>query len=163
MGIDRSPGQSTNAVRLLEQTGASFITHEYQSDPDRLSATDVAATLRIPAERLFKTLVTVADTGENLVFIVPGPLSLDLKKAARSAGRKRVMMLPLRELEPLTGYIHGGCSPFAMKKNLPTWMDETALLFETVLVSGGRRGLQVELPPRLLVELTNAQLADLSV
>lgn len=155
------PGR-TNAVRLLEQAGVPFETHEYEPDPDRLSATDVAATLGLPAERLFKTLVTVGTSGAHGVFIIPGPLSLDLKKAANACGEKRVAMLPLRELEPLTGYVHGGCSPFAMKRTLRTWIDESVLLFETVLVSGGRRGLQVELAPEVLVGMAGAAVADLT-
>ena len=155
-------GGRTNAVRLLEQAGATFATHEYEPDPERLSATHVAATLEMPIERLFKTLVTVGASGNHFVFVIPGSLSLDLKKAARAAGEKRISMLPLRELEPLTGYVHGGCSPVGMKRALPTWIDESVLLFDSVLVSGGKRGLQVELAPKALVEIAGASVADVT-
>ncbi|MFW6261335.1 MAG: YbaK/EbsC family protein, partial [Spirochaetota bacterium] len=94
-------------------------------------------------------------------FCLPGNAALDLKKAARAAGERRIGMLPARELQPLTGYVHGGCSPIGMKKTLPTWIEESAQLYKTILVSGGARGLDVEIAPGDLVRLVGATYADL--
>lgn len=152
----------TNAVRLLEAAGVAFRTHEYAVDEAALDAVSVAGAIGAEAERVFKTLIARADSGEALVFCVPGSAELDLKRAAAVAGARRVAMLPLRELEPMTGYVHGGCSPVGMKRRLPTWVDESAELFETIYVSGGRRGLQVELAPAALAGLVGASYADLT-
>ena len=153
----------TNAVRLLEAAGIPFTTREYGYTEDSLDAVSVARTVGVEPERVFKTLVTVAETGEHLVFCIPGPAALDLKKAAQAAGTRRIALIPVRELKPLTGYVHGGCSPIGMKRALPTFLDETAELFETILVSAGVRGLELELRPGLLRAQTNAVLADLTV
>lgn len=151
----------TNAIRLLESGGVAFGVHSYTVDEERLDAVSVAGELRVEPERIFKTLVTI-DRGDNpFVFCVPGNATLDLKKAATVAGTKRVEMLPLKRLKPLTGYIHGACSPFAMLSPLPTAIDETVELFDTVFVSAGKRGMQIEIAPRLLIEKASARIADL--
>lgn len=154
--------QKTNAIRLLERCGATFAVHEYTVDEEALDAVSVARAVGFEPERVFKTLVARGDDGAPLVFCIPGNLELDLGKAARASGRRRVALIRLRELQPLTGYIHGGCSPFAMKKELPTWIDESAALFDTVLVSGGARGLQVEIAPDALTAIAGASVADLT-
>ncbi len=154
--------QKTNAIRLLERAGVTFRTHEYAVDENALDAVSVARAVGFDAERVFKTLVARGDDGAPLVLCIPGNLELDLDKAARAAGLRRVALIRLRELQPLTGYIHGGCSPFAMKKQLPTWVDESAQLFDTVLVSGGARGLQVRIAPDALIAITGASVADLT-
>jgi len=152
----------TNAVRRLESSDVAFTLHEYEVDPDNLDAQTVAAAIGFEPERVFKTLVTETDGGEHAVFCVPGPASLNLRKAAATIAAKRVRLIPLKELEPLTGYVHGGCSPVGMKRALPTVVDETVILFESVLISGGRRGLQIEIDPTSLVGITEAVLADVA-
>lgn len=111
---------------------------------------------------MFKTLVTEGRSGAHYVFLVPAPAELDLKKAAAVVGEKSIAMLKSKELLPLTGYIHGGCSPLGMKKLFPTCIDETAQLFDTICVSAGRRGLQVELRPDDLCAVIGAKYADLT-
>jgi Cys-tRNA(Pro)/Cys-tRNA(Cys) deacylase len=156
-----SPGK-TNAVRLLEQAGIPFTTREYPVNEGALDAVSVARSLGAEPERVFKTLVTVSDSRLHFVFCLPGSAELDLKKAARATGARRIGMLPLRELQPLTGYVHGGCSPIGMKKSLPTWIDETAELYDTIYISGGARGLQVEISPADLIALVGATCADVT-
>ncbi len=151
----------TNAVRLLERAGIAFGTRTYEIDEDALDAVSVARSVGVDPDRVFKTLVTVSDGGEHFVFCVPGTAELDLKKAAGAAGVKRIALIRLRDLLPLTGYVHGGCSPLGMKKSFPTWIDDSSELFETILISGGARGLQLELAPRDLAGLIPCQPADL--
>lgn len=152
----------TNAVRLLEGSGMAFSLHEYEVDPEHLDAGTVALAVGFEPERVFKTLITETDNGENAAFCLPGPASLNLKKAAAAISAKRVRLIPLKELEPLTGYVHGGCSPLGMKRDLPTIVDETAILFESVLINGGRRGLQIEIAPDALIQVTNAVTRDIA-
>ena len=126
-----------------------------------ISGVAVAAKIGQEPERVFKTLVAEGKTTGLNVFVVPSNVKLDLKKAAQAAGDKYVEMIKLRELEPKTGYIHGGCSPIGMKKQLPTFIDETAQLFDTINISGGSVGLQIELSPDDLAKLVNAAFCDL--
>lgn len=154
---------TTNAVRILEREGVTCTLHEYPVDEAALDAVSVARLVGAEPERVFKTLVTQNERGGHLVFCIPGNAELDLKKAATASGSKRIALIRLRELQPLTGYVHGGCSPVGMKKPLPTIVDESAELFETILVSGGARGLQVELAPDALVSLVGASYADVTV
>jgi len=151
----------TNAVRLLEAAGIEFNIREYDISDGDVSGVAVAEKIGQEAERVFKTLVTVGkSTGIN-VFVIPSNTELDLKKAAKAADDKHVEMIKARELEPKTGYVHGGCSPIGMKKQFPTFIDETAELYDTIYVSGGRIGLQVEITPADLVKMTSAVLYDL--
>jgi Cys-tRNA(Pro)/Cys-tRNA(Cys) deacylase len=147
MAAPKSATPKTNAVRLLEAAGLAFKLHSYEHDDDHLDAPEVARRIGLEADRVFKTLVAVDDAGRHLVFVLPGSCELNLKKAAKAAGSRKVELIRLADLTGLTGYIRGGCSPLGMKKPLPTWMDETAQLFERVVVSAGLRGLQVELAP----------------
>lgn len=137
----------TNAVRLLEASRIAHGLHAYEHDADHLDAPEVARRIGIEADRVFKTLVAVDDSGAHHVFVLPGSCELNLKKAAKACGARKVELIRLVDLAPLTGYIRGGCSPLGMKRPLPTWMDETAQLFERIVVSAGLRGLQVELAP----------------
>ena len=114
-------------------------------------------------ERVFKTLVTEGKSGCHYVFVIPGPGTLDLRKAARAAGEKSVAMLPQKELLPLTGYIHGGCSPIGMKKQFPTFLHESALQCETIFYSAGRIGMQIESSPNVLRQVVPLQTADLLI
>ena len=151
----------TNAIRRLESAGVSHIIHEYDSSDGRVDGISVAEKIGKVPEQVFKTLVTVGKaTGIN-VFVVPVEFELDLKKAAAAAGDKYVEMIKARDLEPQTGYVHGGCSPIGMKKSFPTFIEETASLHKTIIVSAGRIGLQVELSPDDLVKVTGAVFVDL--
>jgi len=151
----------TNAVRLLEAAGVSFTASEYDIADGEISGVAVAVKTGHDPERVFKTLVTEGkSTGLN-VFVIPSCTELDLKKAAQAAGDKYVEMIKARELEPKTGYVHGGCSPIGMKKRFPTFIDETAEMFDSIMVSGGRVGLQIELAPEDLARITAAAFRDL--
>ena len=154
--------EKTNVMRTLEQKKLPYTAHSY--DPDGpIDGVSVAQTLGQPPERVFKTLVTKAASGASYVFDIPVAENLDLKKAARAVGEKSVAMLPQKELLGLTGYVHGGCSPVGMKKQLPTVFHETALLYDTICVSAGKIGAQVECSPQALIALLRAKTADIIV
>lgn len=150
---------NTNALRLVRSLGIAAETLSYEVDEDDLSAASVAAKLGLDLDRVFKTLVVVGSC--PFMCVIPGSAELDLKKAARANGDKSVAMLPLRELEPLTGYLRGGCSPVGSKKPLPVYLDETAQLFDTISVSAGARGLQMILAPADLLRACGGGYADL--
>jgi Cys-tRNA(Pro)/Cys-tRNA(Cys) deacylase len=151
----------TNAMCLLEAAQISFSAHEYDVSDGEISGVAVAVKIGQEPERVFKTLVTEGKkTGLN-VFVIPCNCELDLKKAALAAGDKYIAMIKSRELEPQTGYVHGGCSPVGMKKLFSTFIDETAALQETIFVSGGRVGLQIEVAPSDLAKMTHAVFCDL--
>jgi Cys-tRNA(Pro)/Cys-tRNA(Cys) deacylase len=151
----------TNALRLLKAKGIAHRTLEYAYDEADLSAGAAAAKLGLDPDMVFKTLVAVGDKSGPFMCVIPGPAELDLKKAAKASGNKSVAMLPLRELEPLTGYQRGGCSPVGSKKPLPVFLDETAQVWDEISVSAGARGLQMVLSPAALIEATGAGFADL--
>lgn len=151
----------TNAVRLVEQAKIPCRESFYDFDEKDLSGNHAAHAIGMPPEQVFKTLVTRgARTGVN-VFCIPVCCELDLKKAAKAAGDKSIDMVPQKELLALTGYIRGGCSPVGMKKKYPTFLDETALLWEEIAVSAGARGHQMILAPDRLAELVNAEFVDI--
>ena len=150
--------EKTNVMRLLDQAGIAYTPRYY----DASLATEVAAALGQSAECVFKTLVAEANTGEHFVFVIPAPETLSLKKAAKAAGVKSIAMLPQKKLLPLTGYVHGGCSPVGMKKPFPTWIDETALLTDAFFCSAGRLGAQIGIDPEALAGYIGAQFADLT-
>ena len=151
----------TNVMRLLDQAGIGYVPHFY--DPEETKGTSVAALLGQSEECVFKTLVTEANTREHFVFVIPVGESLDLKKAARAAGVKAIAMIKQKDLLPLTGYIHGGCSPIGMKKQYPTFIDETVELLDTFFFSAGKIGYQVEVAPEDLRRVVDYQTADLTV
>ena len=151
----------TNAVRILEGKGIQFKTFEYKFDENELDAISVAKKISADPETVFKTLVARGDKNGINVFVIPGNFELNLKKAATSSGNKKVELIKVKELLPLTGYIRGGCSPIGMKKNFPTYIDETAQLFESIYVSAGIRGMQIYLSPTDLLNLCNGEFADL--
>ncbi len=154
-------GQKTNVMRVLDRLKISYRTHEYEPDPTR-SGEEIAAILGEDKERVFKTLVTKAASGQYYVFIIPVAEELDLKKAARAAGEKSVSMLKQKELLPLTGYVHGGCSPIGMKKPFPSYIDAAALAGDRIFVSAGKVGCQVELAPADLIAAASLQTAELT-
>ena len=151
----------TNVMRILDQKGIDYESYSYEPDPTR-TGEQIARLLGQDPEAVFKTLVTVARSGEHYVFVIPVAESLNLKEAARACREKSVEMIPQRALLPNTGYVHGGCSPIGMKKLYPTFIDETAQLFDSVCVSAGRIGAQIELAPDDLCRLTQAQYAPLT-
>ena len=151
----------TNAVRLLETAGIQFSLFEYDVSDGEVSGVAVAAKMGQEPDRVFKTLVAEGrNTGLN-VFVIPSSTELDLKKAANAAGDKNIEMIKARDLEPKTGYVHGGCSPIGMKKKFPTYIDETAEMYDTIVISGGRVGLQIELAPTDLARITGAEFCDI--
>ena len=151
----------TNALREVEAAGVDhrFITFECE---EALSGVDVAARLGEDPDRVFKTLVTQAKSGQHYVFMVPVACELDLKKAAASVGEKAIAMIKARDLLPLTGYVHGGCSPIGMKTAFRTTIDETAQLYDAIMFSGGRIGCQIEMSPYDLEKLVDLQFADIT-
>jgi Cys-tRNA(Pro)/Cys-tRNA(Cys) deacylase len=153
--------EKTNALRILGAAKVAYTAREYSFSDAEISGVAVASKIGLEPERVFKTLVAEGKTTGLNVFVIPCNVELDLRKAALAAGDKRVEMIRLRELEPKTGYIHGGCSPIGMKKQFPTFIDETAKLYVTISVSGGRIGLQVELSPDDLARLADAAFCDL--
>ena len=158
----KSKEEKTNVMRTLEQKKLPYTAHTY--DPaGSIDGVSVAQTLGQLPERVFKTLVTKGASGAYYVFDIPVAENLDLKKAAKAVGEKSVAMLPQKELLPLTGYVHGGCSPVGMKKQLPTVFHETVLLYDTVCVSAGKIGFQVECRPGDLIALLRAKTADIIV
>ena len=151
----------TNALRILESANIPHHVREYNASDGKIDGVSVAQKIGQEPERVFKTLVTTGKkTGIN-VFIIPVEFELDLRKASLAAGDKNIEMIKSRDLEPLTGYIHGGCSPVGMKKAFPTYIEETALLCETINVSAGRVGLQMEVAPEDLARVTGALFKDL--
>ncbi len=153
--------QKTNAMRILEQQGIAFTHTEYEAD----AFTDGASTadrLGLPHERVFKTLVTTGQDRAHYVFVIPVDETLDLKKCAKSVGVKAVEMLPQKELFALTGYVRGGCTAIGMKKKFVTRIDETAMLFDSIYISGGRIGCQLCLAPDDFCRAAVAAYADLT-
>ena len=153
--------QKTNVYRLLDQAGAVYTQH-YYGDTEAVSGTEGAEALHEDPDRVFKTLVTAGRSGEHYVFMIPVAEELDLRKAASAAGEKSVGMIKARELLPLTGYIHGGCSPIGMKKQFATFVDETAVLYDTVFFSAGKIGYQVEMSVSDLEAVIPLKYADLT-
>lgn len=151
----------TNAVRLLEAAGIAFRTAEYAYDENDLSGLHAAEQLGEPPEKVFKTLVLNGERTGYFVCCIPVCKELDLKKAAKAAGDKKCEMLHVKDLLGVTGYIRGGCSPVGMKKKFPTFMDESALLFDEIAVSAGTRGMQVILDPKMLGSFVGAKFLDI--
>lgn len=155
--------EKTNAMRILESAHIPFETLSYEVDESDLSGVHIAETLGLPAEQVFKTLVAKGAKNGYLVFVIPVGEELDLKKCALAAGDKRVELIPMKDLLPLTGYIRGGCSPVGMKKQFPTFFDETATLFEEIYVSAGVRGRQFCLNAGQLCDFLGGIFADLTM
>ena len=155
--------EKTNVMRTLEQKKIAYTPHEYPADGP-VDGVSVASYLNQDPEQVFKTLVARADrNGALLVFCIPVCCELDLKKAAKAAKDKKVELIHVKELLPLTGYIRGGCSPIGMKKHFPTYIDETAILYDEIGVSAGQRGAQVLLNPESLCDYVGAEFCDLTV
>ena len=150
----------TNAMRILDRMKVQYESHMYEQDSS-MSGEEIAGILGENATQVFKTLVTQGKSGQNYVFVIPVNAELDLKKAAKVASEKSIHMIKQKELLPLTGYVHGGCSPVGMKKAFPTFLHMSAETFERIYVSGGRLGCQIELSWQDLQKATGLTLADL--
>lgn len=151
----------TNGARILEGLGIDFAVKEYEVDPEDLSAISVANKVGMPAEQVFKTLLTTGGPGEYVFAVIPGDAELDFKKLAKAAGLRSAEMVPLKELTPLTGYVRGGCTVFGAKKAFPVFVDETIILFDKIAVSAGIRGAQLILAPDDYLRAAEAETADL--
>lgn len=158
---DKISDYKTNVMRLLDSAGVCYNHYSY-ADTDAVSGMDAAKAMGQNPEQVFKTLVTVGKSGEHYVFVIPVNAELDLKKAANAVGDKAVSMIKSKELLPLTGYIHGGCSPIGMKKPFQTVIDESCMLFDTIIFSAGKIGYQVEVAPDDLKKLVDYSTADLT-
>lgn len=151
----------TNAIRILESHKIKFETLSYEVDENDLSGETVALKIGNDAETVFKTLVCIGDKTGHIVFCIPVTEELNLKKAAIASGNKKVEMIKLKDLLPLTGYIRGGCSPIGMKKLFPTYIDETAQLFDEISISAGVRGTQIKLNPDDLLKIVSGSYVEL--
>lgn len=159
----REKVQKTNAMRELDRAGISYEVREFEeTDVSRGVGMRIAEQLGEDPDSSLKTLVCVAPSGDHVVCCIPVACEVDLKKAAAAAGEKSLSLMPIKDLETVTGYVRGGCTPIGMKKPFPTLIDETAQLYDEVGVSGGRRGLSIRLSPDDLVAFLGATLADIT-
>ncbi len=152
----------TNAARLLDKAKVSYKLIPYEVDDQDLSAIHVADQLGENVDQVFKTLILHGDRNGYFVCIIPGADEVDLKKAAKVSGNKSCELIPMKDLLPLTGYIRGGCSPIGMKKHFPTFIHQSAEYFDTIFISAGQRGLQLQLSPIDLIKETRATVSDLT-
>lgn len=155
--------QKTNVMRLLEQKKIKYLPHEYPHGDEAVDGVSVAASLGQDPEKVFKTLVARGASKKIYVFDIPVAEELDLKKAAKAVGEKSVAMVHVKEITELTGYVRGGCSPLGMKKQYPVVLHESCEKLDTIIVSAGKIGFQVELDPRELIKLTRAAVADIII
>ena len=154
--------KKTNVARLLDQAKVAYELVSYEVDPDNLAATHVAESLGEDIRQVFKTIVMTGDKVKSFVCVVPGGKEVNLKLAAKVSGNKKCEPLPMKELLPLTGYIRGGCSPIGMKKQFPTFIDDSATAFPHIFVSAGQRGLQLKIAPRDLAAQSHAEFVALT-
>lgn len=152
----------TNAVRLLDAEGIAYTLKSYEVDPDDLAAESVAAKIGLPPEQVFKTLVARGDRHGVCFAVIPANGELDLKALAKATGDRKIELVPLKELQPLTGYIRGGVTVMGAKKAFPVFIDETIILFDLISVSAGQRGLQILLSPGDYLRVTGGQTAEIS-
>ena len=155
--------EKTNVMRTLEQKKIPYTAYTYPTEGGAMDGVSVAAYLGVDPEEVFKTLVAKGTSGQYYVFDIPVAESLDLKKGAKAVGEKSIAMLPQKELLPLTGYVHGGCSPVGMKKPFPTVFHETAEILDRIMVSAGKIGFQIQCRPEDLLALVGATTADVTV
>lgn len=152
----------TNAARILEREKIDYEPLYYSTDDGEIDGVSVAAKIGSPVENVYKTLVAVGSSKDHYVFLVPVAGELDLKLAAKACGEKKIEMVPVKEILPLTGYMRGGCSPFGMKKLFSTFVAEEAALLEEMIVSAGKVGAQLKLAPNDLLKVTKGELAELT-
>ncbi|MFC0189528.1 Cys-tRNA(Pro) deacylase [Fictibacillus aquaticus] len=152
----------TNAMRILERNKVDYFMITYTSEDGKIDGVSVADKIGRNAEEVYKTLIAQSARKYHYVFVIPVEDELDLKKAAKAAGEKKVEMIPVKDITPITGYVRGGCSPIGMKKALPTFVHKNAQQLETIIVSGGQIGMQIELSPQDLLMAARASFADLT-
>ena len=152
----------TNAMRALDNAGIPYTVHAYPHGKEAVDGAEVARLLGQDPDAVFKTLITQSNTGEYPVFMLPVNAVLDLKKAARAANAKHTEMIHVKDITKVSGYVRGGCSPLAMKKSYRTFIEETALLFDTICFSGGKIGIQIEMDPQALIDLMHIIPCDLT-
>lgn len=157
----KSKIQKTNAIRMLEKHAVSFQVHTFPWSEDHLGADAAIEKLSVPKEQIFKTLVTIGDKTGVVVAVIPGTSELDLKALAKASGNKKIDMLPMKDLMATTGYVRGGCSPIGMKKDFPTFLPVQAEKMDKIIISAGKRGMQVELMPSDLIAVTNGTFAEI--
>lgn len=153
----------TNAVRLLDQLGIRYEVCEYEVDPEDLAAETVAAKIRLPPEQVFKTLLARGDRNGLCMAVIPGNTELDLKALATASDNRKIQLVAVKELQPLTGYIRGGVTALAGKKDYPVFVDETVELFDVISVSAGIRGMQILLAPGDYLEATKGTIAAIGL
>ena len=155
--------QKSNAMRELDRAGIAYVAHEVEEeDVSRGVGVRIAEQLGEDPDAAFKTLVCVSPSGDHVVCCIPVASELDLKKAAAAAGEKSLSLMPIKDVEAVTGYVRGGCSPIGLKKPFPTFFDETAELFDLIGISGGRRGLSLDVSPTAVAELLGAKFVDIA-
>jgi len=152
----------TNATRILDRLGIAYTMREYEVDPDDLSAETVAAKIGLPAEQVFKTLVVRGDRGGVYLAVIPGNQELDAKALARATGDRRIEVVPLKDVQPLTGYIRGGVTALGGKRDYPVYADETIELFAVISISAGARGTQILLAPPDYLRAVKATIAPIA-
>ena len=154
--------EKTNAIRALDKAKLTYTVHTYENDGTAVDGVTVAQKTGLPVEKVYKTLVTVGHSREHYVFVIPVAAELDLKAAARSVGEKSVEMIHVADINKLTGYIRGGCSPIGMKKQFRTVLDESCLPLDTIVFSAGKIGMQIEMDPRALIDFIGARTAAIT-
>jgi Cys-tRNA(Pro)/Cys-tRNA(Cys) deacylase len=152
----------TNAIRILDQSGISYTVHEYEVDPNDLSAETVARKVGLPPEQVFKTLAVQGDRNGICLAVIPGNTELDFKALAQATGDRKVDMVPLKDVQAVTGYIRGGVTALACKKEYPVFIDETAELWDVISISAGQRGIQIFLHPSDYIRAVKARPADIA-
>ena len=155
--------EKTNVMRILDQKKIPYAAHTYPHGDDPIDGVTVAGIIQRAPEQVFKTLVARGSSKNIYVFVIPVAIELDLKKAAKAAGEKSIAMIHVSEITPLTGYVRGGCSPIGMKKQYFTVFDASCLNQDTIIVSAGKIGYQIETAPQYLMDLTRGSIADLTV
>jgi Cys-tRNA(Pro)/Cys-tRNA(Cys) deacylase len=158
----KTVAQKTNAARLLDQMGIHYELRKYEVDPDDLAAETVAAKIGLPPEQVFKTLVARGDRNGTSMAVIPGNQELNLKALAAAAGERKIQLVPVKELQSLTGYIRGGVTALAAKRDFPVYVDETIELFDVVSISAGVRGLQILISPADYLRVTKGTIAALA-
>lgn len=153
--------QKTNAMRALDKNKIEYQVHEYECKDGLIDGVSVAEKLNQDVNQVFKTLVTQGVSRELYVFVIPVIKELDLKKAARVSGEKKIEMIHVKDINKHTGYIRGGCSPLAMKKLYKTFIQESAIEFDTIIFSGGKIGVQIEANPKQVAKCINAEFVDI--
>ena len=154
--------EKTNAIRALDKAKLTYTVHTYENDGTAVDGVTVAQKTGLPVEKVYKTLVTVGHSREHYVFVIPVAAELDLKAAARSVGEKSVEMIHVADINKLTGYIRGGCSPIGMKKQFVTVLDESCLPLDAIVFSAGKIGMQIEMDPRALIDFIGARTAAIT-